>query len=770
MEDYFFDRVLRKIFAFTFFLVPIFFTPWTFSGLLFEKWMLFYVLTIVCLGVWLWRGVMLGSLSIRRSAIDFFIVVFLIATTFSTFKGTDVWTSLLGYQGDPSGGLLSFIALAVFYFIFTASVQSFKELERYAISFFFSIGLMVVYSLFQVFGIFLLPWQFTRTIGFNPIGGILDLGIFASLSIPFFAMIAGSRRNNFFSFCAVLFSVCALMILIIVDARFVWGSLVAGLALLLVLLLSRRIVLENKKISFLIASGAFVVAFFFFAVQGLGFSLNSGLPTIVSLNYQSSFEIAKHVLRERLWLGTGPDMFSYAFTSFRPAGLNNTGLFDFQFSKASNMWIDVLTSLGVIGFFSFIMLFFLSFLFLVKGLSHDAEEPCGGVCAGVLAVLSVFFISTFFGVTNGGVILVIALFVFLGSGYVFLKYAPFSHEKKISFRFAPQHSLSLSFVVVSSAAVVVFLLVFWIRMAAADVYARRALHATSYEAGISKLSRAIILVPWQSAYVSGASQLYLNFAFQEALKDKPDSIRFQQLASLAIESAQRVTAMTPRNVSAWVWLGTVYERLGRFVQGPYQLAVLSYEKASSLEPGNPKFFNLIANAYRLKAEAGRDEAVKNTNLDKAEESYKKALSLKSNYADAYLGLALLKQNKKAWDEAIRYGEQAFSVSSYNEEIMINLANIYYSAGVYRDNDPELFHSARIVLDRVVALNPGSFNAYLLLGSLFSRIGDSSTGISYYEKALGFANSVQKSDIEARIKSLRTVTPPLTPPATQPKTR
>ncbi|MBI5421401.1 MAG: tetratricopeptide repeat protein [Parcubacteria group bacterium] len=758
MEDHFFDRVLRKMFTLTFFLVPIFFTPWTFSGFLFDKWMLFYVLTIACLGVWLWRGAMVGFLSIRRSTTDFFIVVLLVTTIFSTYKSVDVWTSVLGYPGDPSGGLLSFVALAIFYFVFTASVQSFKELEWYTLSFFFSAGLVTVYSLFQIFGVFLLPWQLTRSIGFNPIGGGLDLGVFVSLMIPFFAMVGGSRKNSIFSFCAVLFSVCALLILIVIDARFVWGSLVVGLALLLVLLLSRRVVPENRKIVFWIVSSAFVVALFFFTAQGLGLSLNRGLPTTISLNHSSSFEIVKSVFHERLWLGTGPDMFSYAFTSFRPAGLNNTGLFDFQFNKASNLWLDVLGSTGVMGFLSFAILFLLFFLFLTRGLSYGTEEFHGGVCVGIFVALSMFILDTFFSVANGGVVLAIALFVLLGSGYLFLKHASFSHQKQVSFRFAPQHSLSLSFFVVGGAAMVVFLLVFWARMTLADIYAGRALAATSYEAGITKLNRAIILAPWQSTYVTGASQLYLNFAFQEAQKEKSDSIRFQQLASLAIESAGRVTAMTPGNVSAWVWLGTVYERLGRFVQGPYQLAALSYEKASALEPGNPKFFLLIANVNRLEAETATDETARKKIFDTAEESYKKALSLKSDYADAYLGLALVKQDERAWSEAIRYGEQAFALSSYNEEAMIHLANIYYDAGIYHGNDPELFHSARIVLERIVAINPTSFNAYLLLGSLYSRIGDSSAGISYYEKALVFATPLQKSDIEARIQSLRVVTP------------
>ena len=116
------DAILRVLFWITFFLVSFF---------IFDRWFLFYGLTLSILVVWLVSGLRHGVLEIRWSIFDILILAFLLCVAISTYTSVDVRRSVLGYFGDPSGGLLSFVALFIFYIIFHTSIKYAEDIRFY---------------------------------------------------------------------------------------------------------------------------------------------------------------------------------------------------------------------------------------------------------------------------------------------------------------------------------------------------------------------------------------------------------------------------------------------------------------------------------------------------------------------------------------------------------------------------------------------------------------------------------------------------------------
>lgn len=751
--DYFLMRISQFLFSVFFLFAPFFFTPLTFSGVIFDKWMLVYGITLTCFGVWLFRGILNGALVVRRSSVDFFIVLFLCIAALSAFFSVDVRTSVLGYLGDPSGGIVSFFALALFYFVFISSLKDMKEMSWYVTCLFISFGIVMVYSALQLFGIFLLPWSFTHTNSFNPVGGVLDLGILASLSIPFFVGFIGGRRGLVWVVFGMLFSLCALVILVSINALVLWVSVMIGTGLLSALVISRRVIFENTRFVFGLSLFFFIGAIFFLAVHGVGVGTIGGLPTIVNLSHQSSLEIVSKVLGERLWLGMGPSTFFYSFSKFRPLEINLGPLWDLRFDKASNLWFDMLGNLGIFGVIGFAALMCVGFLLFRRG-ARDLGKNFDMHYVGLSVTFFVFLLNTFLGVMNGGLVLIGFFCALLIAGYLFLENEGLSLKRQFSFRFDPQHSLVLSFFVVGGVAFFAFLFVFFVRIFVADIYMKRALIAPSFERAIVALDRAIAFAPWQTTYVANLAGAYLDFAAREAGGENADALRFQQASSLAIESARRVADMAPLDVHSWSRMGMLYRKLGAFVEGPYKLASASYERALVLEPNNPGFFVELARIARFEADLVNGGEEKNKFLNSAREFYEKALTLKPDYVEAYVGLAMLAEESGDSDDAVLYGERALGFAPRDTNIMLQLAGFYYNAALSRGGDLGLLRSAELVLNRVIVENPSSVDSYLLLGAVYVRSGDGEKGKMFHEKALSLVGEEERKSVEEKIRRLQ----------------
>ncbi len=714
------DTILRVLFGITFLLVPFFITSSDPFWFVFDRWSLFYGLTLSILVVWMIRGLRDGVLELRWSFLDILILAFLSCVAVSTYTSVDVRRSVLGYFGDPSGGLLSLTALFVFFIIFCTAVKHVEDICLYYRVLCISLGVLVVSQVLHYFAFSL--WSIDTPL-------LVSQEAFSFIALCTAFLLPGaylySERNVVKYGVLVLFSLASLGVLVTSIPPMLLFYLV-GLAVFAYVFQKYRDDTERKQLFWVIIP--FFVLGTFILITGWSTGFLRGDAN--HLSYSSSRGIISQGLHERRWFGFGPNTFSYSSGRFRVPQMNIEPTWDKVLGRSYNAWFDMLNDVGVLGFLVFVTLALYFIATLFRGLRRSTEVYFLEYVGLFLSTVGWFLFSLFFSMS--GMVMLLGFFcVTLAYSFVIHTHRRTEYVR-IPFVFTFWYRHLSSFLSLCMCVVVLFLGVLWVREVAGMWHARRALTVSSHTA-VTYLNRAISLEPWRVEYIAALSRVYLSFAYREVSGSAPDPKRIQEAVSLAIESSRRVLKVVPQDGLAQVTLGNIYAEVGAFIEGPHVLAELQYKQALLFEPNNPTFLLKLANLYRIKALRSAGTVSHSVDVGHARTTYEKILVLKPDYAEAYMGLALLEEREENIDSAIQAGEAAFHYAPENTEIMLQLARIYYNTErAYKKG--RLFYAAEELLKRVITKEPNSFNAHFLMGSLYKQIGEREKSRIYFEKA------------------------------------
>lgn len=144
-------------------------------------------------------------------------------------------------------------------------------------------------------------------------------------------------------------------------------------------------------------------------------------------------------------------------------------------------------------------------------------------------------------------------------------------------------------------------------------------------------------------------------------------------------------------------------------------AKLACQKATELDPTNPVVLCLLGHARELSKE-----------WRAAQDAYQRALSINNSYSDAWTGLG---RTRHALDD-ISQSEQAFLQAL---QCNPNDAATYLGLGIlYTEQDnPDARHQFQLAID----LKPDFVQAWLHLGILMQKLGQTEEAVSCYDKAL-----------------------------------
>jgi len=121
----FFDRIIKISIYLLVFLTPLFFLPFSFEAFEYNKQFLLLFLVSLAFFAWLAKMVVVDKeIRFKRSPLDIFVLAFMGVAILSAIFSVDKTSSLYGFYGRFSNGLIGLLSLGVFYFLITNNVTT----------------------------------------------------------------------------------------------------------------------------------------------------------------------------------------------------------------------------------------------------------------------------------------------------------------------------------------------------------------------------------------------------------------------------------------------------------------------------------------------------------------------------------------------------------------------------------------------------------------------------------------------------------------------
>ena len=623
------------------FLTPLFFLPLTVMPVIINKQMLVSVFVFLLFILWMLKIMSEGNFSLNMGLIGKLIVLLVLTLGASALLSVSKAQSLWGMNFE-SGTFYSFVLYALIFFLF-ANLVSKEQIKTVLKVFLLSSGVLSLLFLIQTLsGQSVFLWEFTQSIGFNPVGSNQGLGMFLGGALVVFLAL----RNELFKREKekIVWSLLGLFIftcLVLINNQAAWLGIIVSLSLVLwKMLREMKGVLDNREFNKFILP----LFIFVFSLISIQFSFAGdfvALPVEISLTSNATFDIVKGTLAQstkNLVLGSGPATFAYQHSLLRGIGLNLTDFWQVQFEQGGTAFLTFLTCFGLLG--SLILLSIMGAFFYqsLKKIKNNADSQDLAVIVGGTYFLVAWLVYS----TN--LCLMFAAFLMFG-----LWLAGNNQSQEFIFTQSPQKAFFIMFLgVVLIVGSIMGLYEIGQKYVAALNYAQglgiiNVLGQESEDVRSDKLNQGMILISKaaqldpKDVYLRNLSEAFLiqinQILNNESLEEEQKKSLLQRAVSNAEVSATNAVQINPANSQNLMQLASVYENLAVInVGGAKELAVASYQEAEKLDPQNPLIPFNIARIYFA------DEKV-----EEAKQELQKSLSLKSDFQSA---LNLLEEIEK----------------------------------------------------------------------------------------------------------------------------
>lgn len=684
------DFIITSTILLIFFLTPLFFTGLVAQGLGFEKIILFYFLVLIGLVAWVTKGVILGELNLKRTPLDLPIVATIVVFAISTALSVSVKDSLIGSYGNSAKGLVALVIMSLFYYLLVNNLNT-KRIKQIFWTIIASGGILVIYSLLQLSGVFLLPLKFTVIKSFNPIGSLSGLTMYIVMILPLLVIAATQTKEILpkaakivviaIKTVAGIIALSSLAILALLNGFTFWPVAIVGAVIVLMFFLAKIIKVSNNNL--LIPLATFLALIILLVIGN--FSLfDLKLPAEVSLSRSASWEIAKDSVKENPIFGSGPSTFFYDFAKHKSLDFNASPLWNVRFDSASGAIFELLATVGVAGVLALATLVLIalsiSFLTLIKNTNKEINSILLGLFA---ALVSSVLLAILFSQNNSLILLLAILSIFSVSASLVMYPEKFK-ILKLSFRASPKYALALAAIFLSVSAGVVVLFTMGLKTYMADIYARQALASGDINEKIAKLNRSVALAPYQDAYYLRLANHYMALANQAAVSGKNQADIGTNL-SQAIERGKKAVAIADNKASNNESLALIYENASFYTRGALEWSEQLYEKVIELDPQNPTPYLRIALVNMARANAEQDAEEKKFYIGEAIKKYDEAIKKKGDLAAAYYGKAIAREKLGDTDDAIEQLKRANLVSQNNLDYRFELGRMFFNRGVVQPN-------------------------------------------------------------------------------------
>jgi len=644
------------------FLLPILFLPWTSEILDFNKQTLLLGLVFLSLFSWMLKVLVSGKFEANVNKVHIFVGIFFLAYLLSTIFSIDKYGSFWGWPRVTSDSLISVIGLVLLYFI-VSNVFSKKEIVKSLYVFSVSVLVAEIIGVLQLFGLFIIPLDFTKSVAFNTIGSTGGLGIFAAVLLPLMIVLLIIAKKWWKLLFAAEIFVSAL-ILVLINYPVVWWTVILGSALLMIFGVFKRNFFDGRWMA---------LPMFFLAVSLFFVILNPQINWLqqktneISLSQQASFQIDVQVLKEKPIFGSGPGTFSYDFSKFKNSDFNKTALWNVSFNNGNSKILTNLATTGVLGILSILALMVAVAVYAGKFFFAEKDDSGQdtfysilslGLFVSLVSVIASYFLHNSSLTLDFLFFFIMAILVAL----IFDNPSVNSGQGRKKFELKPSSLLTL---IVTFAFTLVFIFGLGLLILGGQRYAAevsyynglKALQSGKLDDGIKNLETAATMNSGTDLYFRQLSQVYL-LKIQDVASDKSKSQddktkAVQALIANSVNAAKIATDISSQNSSNWLVRGYVYQSLTGLITDSQTWAINSYNEALKLDPNNPYSLTQIGIVYYQ----NKDYQNAKTNLDKA-------LELKPDYSNALYFSGLIFDQLSQKDKAI---EQFTKLAQLNSD-------------------------------------------------------------------------------------------------------
>lgn len=612
-----FTKVINWILVGLVFVVPFFFLPFTAEVKEFNKQTLIFLSAVVMMGIWVIRILTTRSVSWVKTSLDYVLLAYIGVYLVSSVMSIDQVSSFLGYYGRFTGSFLSVVSLIALYYIIVNNVRSTGIVNKILAAVLTAGALVIAYSLLQVFGVHVLPFDFTKTAGFNPLGSLVGLGIFTALILVLIQWAWLVMRPTLWRQIAyALTTVAGLVLLFLINAFTAW--LILALSMIVFLAFAMVITANNKAISNTWIWRPLLVLVFgilFVAFQFLPQSVNprswvgavAGLPVEIQLSNSATWEMTKNALSNHPVFGYGPGTTGIAFGQIKPETLNQSIVWNLNFDRASSELANIAIETGLLGVLAFEATAILFLLYAIYFLLKQGGRPGRLQAFGLFMVWLGLYITHFFYFFDTTM-----YFLFWVTLALFVAITHWQDQRaaaeNMSFSDSPRSALSWMFASLLMLAVLLVGGFFQSAVYFADVAYTSGLRELrkaepNLERAASLFRSAIQRNQYRDVYYLAYGQNLVFLAATEVSKENPDAARFQNYIVETIGAGNSATEISPNKASNWASRGQFYSQIRSLsVPGADDLIIASAEEAVKKDENSPVLWLQLGQAYSAGAE------------------------------------------------------------------------------------------------------------------------------------------------------------------------
>ncbi|MBT5808565.1 tetratricopeptide repeat protein [Candidatus Uhrbacteria bacterium] len=738
-----------------FFLIPIFFLPWTSTVLELNKQMLLVVLTVVGLVAWLGQMVLSKRLTFRSGWINIIPGLFFLAVLISSILSVSGYQTWVGQASQEYTSFLSTSMFIVLFYMIMNNMSGTLKQRNILFTLLISATLVGVIALFGMLDLVHLPFDFAQSRGFNMVGTInsfisfMTVMMFVGLSMWLVSnngrdrVIPIGRNGKIIRGLIIAITVVNLVALIAIDFGIFWLINIFGVLLLGVFAFVQTQEFPNPRRFALPLVVLFISIVFFF----LPSPINLSLPVVVSPSYGTSWEVTKTTMgveKSNLLFGSGPGTYLYDFLAYKPVEVNASRFWSVRFDRAKSYLITSMATLGVVGTVLWLALMVWVGVKALGRLVLERDHEEWKMTYVIFTGWAMLLVTHLAYSSNMTMQFLLWGFTGLLASQVVLKLW------KSDFARSPRLGLitSSAFVVVA-VGVLASLFVTGQRYSAEVAFAK-AVELDQNDAPIAEvveqLQVTVGLNGLSDAYQRNLASALLQQARDTIAEFDTDELTPEQtqvvadIVTAAIAAGERATQIEPNYVSNWIVRGSLYRDLMGFARGAEDLAASMFLNAIQLEALNPAHRTSLGRVYLTVADRAR--ALKNSDdpelaavavesetnmLAVAEQAFTGAIQLKNDYLPAHYYLSATYERQGRLDQAaarllaLRNNNLAdIGVAFQLSQLLIRL---------------EQYDSATQELERIVTLNPDYSNGLWYLASMYEIAGESDAAIKLLERVV-----------------------------------